>query len=238
MHPHLTYDLFGKEVELAHKMGISVAAYYCLQFNNQVVLNHPDWGWVNDKGEQQRQRWYMACMDSPYREIVLGMMDEIFSRYEVDQLFVDVFGIQFWAYHSYGKEPFCYCPHTVAGWEHDHPGDPYREGFKTREGWELRYQWQQKRSMNDLLDSIIAIVHRYRPRTLISLNGGPEQFPNDIMQRWISFTTNLSSPAPAFPSARSWLAAGDVRITKRGSSLSSVISIPTPGPCRAFRPTR
>ena len=183
MHPHLTYDLFGKEVELAHKMGISVAAYYCLQFNNQVVLNHPDWGWVNDKGEQQRQRWYVACMDSPYREVVLEMMNEIFSRYEIDQLFVDVFGIQFWAYHSYGKEPFCYCPHTVAAWERDHPGAPYREGFKTREGWEQRYQWQQKRSMNDLLDSIISVVHKYHPRTLISLNGGPEQFPNDIMQK-------------------------------------------------------
>ncbi len=183
VHPHLTYDLFGKEVELAHKMGISVAAYYCLQFNNQVVINHPDWGWVNEQGEQQRQRWYLVCMDSPYREIVLGMMDEIFSRYPVDQLFLDVFGIQFWDYHSHGKDPFCYCPHTVAAWDKDHPGDPYREGFKTREGWERRYQWQEKRSMNDLLDAIIGIAHRHRPQTLISLNGGPEQFPNDIMQK-------------------------------------------------------
>jgi len=183
VHPHLTYDLFGKEVELAHKMGISVAAYYCLQFNNQAVLNHPDWGWINDKGEQQRQLWYTVCMDSPYHEIVLGMMNEIFSQYEVDQLFLDVFGIQFWAYHSYGKEPFCYCPHTVAAWEHDQPEDPYREGFKTRQGWEQRYQWQQKRTMDDFLDSVIGIVHKYRPQTLISLNGGPEQFPNDIMQK-------------------------------------------------------
>ena len=182
-HPHLTFDLVGKEVELAHKMGISVVAYFCLQFNNQIVLNHPDWGWVNEKGEQQRERWYMPCMDSPYREIVLGMMNEIFSRYDIDQLFVDVFGIQFWKYHSHGIDPFCFCRYTEAAWDKDHPGDPYREGFKTREGWERRYQWHQKRSMNDLLDAIIGIVHKYRPQTLISLNGGPEQFPNEIMQK-------------------------------------------------------
>jgi len=182
-HPHLDYDLFGKEVDLAHKLGMSVVAYYCLQFNNQIVLNHPDWGWVNEKGEQQRQRWYLTCMDSPYREYVLGMMDEIFSRYDIDQLFVDVFGIQFWIYHSEGTDPFCYCKYTEAAWDKDHPGDSYREGLKTREGWERRYQWLQKRSMNDLLDAIISFVHKYRPNTLISLNGGPEQFPNDIMQK-------------------------------------------------------
>ncbi len=182
-HPHLTYDLFGKEVELAHKLGMSVVAYYCLQFNNQIVLNHPDWGWVNEKGEQQKARWYITCMDSPYRQYVLGMMNEIFSRYPIDQLFVDVFGVQFWFYHSDGKDPFCYCPHTISTWDKEHPGDPYREGFKTREGWERRYAWHQKRSMNEMLDSIISIVHQHSPKTLISLNGGPEQFPNDIMQK-------------------------------------------------------
>ncbi len=183
VHPHLTYDLFGKEVDLAHKTGISVAAYYCLHFNNQVVLNHPDWGWVDEHGEQHRERWYMACLDSPYRQIVLGMMDEIFSTYEVEQLFLDTFGTQIWNYHSHGINPFCFCPYTVAAWDQEHPGDPYRAGFNTREGWERRYHWLERRSMNDLLDAIIAIVRKHRPGTLISLNGGPEQFPNDIMQK-------------------------------------------------------
>jgi hypothetical protein len=182
-HPHLTYDLFGKEVETAHKLGMSVVAYYCLQFNNQIVLNHPDWGWINQKGEQQRARWFITCMDSPYRQYVLGMMNEIFSRYPIEQLFIDVFGVQFWFYHSDGKDPFCYCKHTEAAWEKDHPGDCYREGFKTRDGWTRRYDWHQKRSMNDLLDTCVAIVHKHNPGTLISLNGGPEQFPNDIMQK-------------------------------------------------------
>jgi len=52
-HPHLTYDLFGKEVSLARKAGMSTVAYYSLQFNNQIVLTHPDWGWVDEKANSR-----------------------------------------------------------------------------------------------------------------------------------------------------------------------------------------
>lgn len=185
-HPHLHYDLFGTEVAEARKRNMSVTAYYCLQFNNQIVLNHPDWGWVNEKGEQQMFRWYITCLDSPYRQYVLGMMNEIFSKYDVDELFLDIFGIQFVVYHSSGRSPFCFCKYTEDAWNREHPGDPYREGFRTREGWERRYQWHQKRTMTDMLDEIIAITRRHRPKLLISLNGGPESFPDNIMQK-VSF---------------------------------------------------
>ncbi len=185
-HPHLNYDLFGKEVKIARQLGMSVVCYYSLQFNNQCVLRHPDWGWVNEMGEQQRMRWYMTCLDSPYRKYVLDMMREIFSRYEVDELFLDIFGIQFHVFHSTGKSPFCFCKYTEEAWEKDNPGDPYRPGFNTREGWEKRYQWHQRRTMSDMLDEILQTIRRQRPGVLISLNGGPEAFPNDIMQK-VSF---------------------------------------------------
>ena len=34
-----------------------------------------------------------------------------------------------------------------------------------------------------MLDEIIARARKHRPNLLVSLNGGPESFPNDIMQR-------------------------------------------------------
>ena len=194
-HPRLTYDLFGKEVETAHKLGMSVIAYYSLEWNNQIVLSHPDWGWVNDKGEQQRFRWFVACLDSPYREYVLNMIDELASRYAIDQLFLDVFGTQVYQYHAQGLNPFCYCKYTEAAWEKDHSGNPYREGLRTEEGWRQRYQWVEDRTTREILDSIIAALRRHRPNALISLNGGPQAFPYDVMQR-TNFTASepLSSP--------------------------------------------
>lgn len=187
-HPNLKVDNFGLEVSLAKKAGISSVCYYSLQFNNQMVLSHPDYGWTNEQGELQRWdgRWYVTCLDSPYRQYVLAMMDEIFSRYEIRELFLDIFGIQFAAYHSSGRSPFCFCKHTEAAWNKDHPGDPYREGFKTPEGYEVRYKWHQQRSMTDILDQIIATARKHRPDLLVSLNGGPESFPDDIMKK-VSF---------------------------------------------------
>jgi hypothetical protein len=185
-HPHLEGDLFGKEVKIARKLGMSVTCYYSLQFNNQCVLAHPDWGWVNAKGEQERMRWYMTCLDTPYRQYVLGMMKELFSRYEIDELFLDIFGIQFHVFHSSGRDPFCYCKHTEEAWNREHPNDAYRAGFATREGWDRRYQWHQARTMSTMLDEVMAIARQHRPQALISLNGGPEAFPDDVMQK-VSF---------------------------------------------------
>ena len=187
-HPRLTNDFFGEEVRLAREQGISAIAYYSLQYNNQVVFNHPDWAWVDEQGVKQRRRmrWFLPCLDSPYRQYVLGMMDEIFSRYEVDELFLDTYGIQFHEYLGQGINPFCFCKYTEAAWDRDHPGDPYREGFKTTEGWYARYEWHKKRTLIDMLDEIIAAVRKHRPRALISLNGGPEIQPNEVMQR-VSF---------------------------------------------------
>ena len=191
-HPRLDRDLFGTEVALAHQLGISACAYYCLQFNNQSVLAHPDWAWVNEKGDLERWTlgdqpyWYMTCLDGPYRQYVLRMIDEIFARYAPAELFIDIFGMQFILYNGSGRSPFCFCKYTEEAWNREHPGDPYREGFHTPEGWESRYRWHQKRSMTDMLDEILAAARKHRPDLVVSLNGGPESFPDDVMQR-VSF---------------------------------------------------
>ena len=187
-HPNLNFDLFGTECSLARKAGISATCYYSLQFNNQCAIAHPDWAWTNEDGSEQHfyGRWHVMCLDSPYRQYVLSMMEEIFSRYEVDELFLDIFGIQFEMYNRNGINPFCFCRHTQEAWKKDFPDDPYAEGFKTREGWERRFKWHQRRTMTDMLDQVIATARKHRPDLLVSLNGGPEAFPDDIMQR-VSF---------------------------------------------------
>jgi hypothetical protein len=187
-HPNLKFDLFGTECDLARKAGISVTAYLSLQFNNQCAIAHPDWAWTTEDGAEQRfyGRWHILCLDSPYRQYVLAMMEEIFSRYEVDELFLDIFGIQFEMYNRNGINPFCFCRYTQEAWAADFPDDPYRDGLKTREGWQKRFEWHRRRTMTEMLDSVIAIARRHRTNILVSLNGGPEAFPDDIMQR-VSF---------------------------------------------------
>ena len=143
---------------------------------------------MNEQGERQRWdgRWNIPCLDTPYRQYVLGMIDEIFARYPVDELFLDIFGIQFVAYEGSGRNPFCFCKYTEEAWNREHPGDPYRAGFSTREDWVRRYRWHQQRSMVDMLDEIIGTARKDRPNALIALNAGPEVFPDAVQQR-VSF---------------------------------------------------
>jgi hypothetical protein len=188
-HPSLEGDLFGRELEAAHRHGLAVCAYYCLQLNEQCVRSHPDWAWINERGEAERVRWHFTCMDSPYRDYVLGMVTEIVARYPIEELFLDVFGQQF-AYYSNGERGlFCFCRHTEEAWNRDHPGDPYRPGFFSRDGWLARYRWHEKRTMIDLLDSIRSIVGTGRPGMLLSVNGGPEAFSAEVLER-VDFVYN------------------------------------------------
>ncbi|HLV87820.1 MAG TPA: alpha-amylase family protein [Candidatus Sulfotelmatobacter sp.] len=185
-HPHLKGDFFGEEVKTARKLGMSVVCYYSLQFNNQAVLTHPDWGWVNAEGEQQRFRWLVTCLDTPYRQYVIAMIKELFTRYEIDELFVDIFGIQFQLYNSEGRDPFCYCKHTEIAWNSSHPGDSYRDGFSARKGRDARYKWHQQRTTSQMLDEILSAARAHRPDLTVSLNGGPETFTDDVMKK-VSF---------------------------------------------------
>jgi hypothetical protein len=118
-HPNLKFDLFGTECALARKAGISVICYYSLQFNIQCAVTHPDWAWTSEDGKEQRfyGRWHVMCLDSPYRQYVLSMMEEIFARYEVDELFLDIFGIQFDMFNRNGISPFCFCRYTQEAWK-------------------------------------------------------------------------------------------------------------------------
>lgn len=183
-HPNLHYDLFGEEIKVAHERGLSVLAYYCLQFNNQAVMAHPDWAWVNAKGEPIRVRWYQTCLDTPYRHYALRMLDEICSHYEFEELFIDAYGRQINAYHS-GEinDPFCYCKYTEEAWNREHPGDPYREGMKTAEGWEKRYRWLVKRATLDMIDEINHTARKHRPNLIIAVNGGPIRQDAALMPR-------------------------------------------------------
>ncbi|MGH7171041.1 MAG: beta-galactosidase trimerization domain-containing protein, partial [Gemmataceae bacterium] len=53
----------------------------------------------------------------------------------------------------------------------------------------------QKRTMTGMLDEIIAVARKHRPDILVSLNGGPESFPDEVMQR-VDFIYAEPLPCP------------------------------------------
>ena len=197
-HPHLQGDLFGTEVDLAHKNGLSAIGYYALGWDNEAGLRHPDWIWTGEQRQQQQRRhywWYVPCLDSPYRQYVLGMIEEIFSNYEIDELWLDDYGIKFGEFYGTGNSPLCFCGYTEEAWNQEHPDDLYRAGMNSRDGWVRRLRWHEKRIMLDFLDEVIALGRRLRPNCLIVLNATPETLPDEIQQK-IGFVFSETRATP------------------------------------------
>ncbi len=197
-HPHLEGDLFGTEVDLAHKNGLSTIGYYALGWDNMAGLRHPDWIWRDERGLQQHEwhyGWYVPCLDSPYRQFVLGMLEEVFSNYEIEELWLDDYGIKFGEFYGSGANPLCFCGYTEDAWNREHPGDPYRAGMNDREGWVSRLKWHEKRIMIDFQDEVIALGRKLRPNCLILLNASPEVLP-DVIQEKIGFNFSETHTTP------------------------------------------
>jgi hypothetical protein len=197
-HPHLEGDLFGTEVDLAHQNGLSAIGYCALGWDNQAGLNHPDWIWRDDQERQEHgwgYAWYIPCLDSPYRQYVLGMLEEIFTNYPNDELWLDDYGVKFHQFYWSNKSPLCFCGYTEAAWNREHPDDPYRAGLNDRDGWVRRLKWHEKRIMIDFQDEVIALGRKLRPNCLILLNSSPQVLPDEIQLK-IGFVFSEMMPTP------------------------------------------
>src|SRR5690606_41004944 len=89
VHPHLNFDMFGQTVEECHKLGIGVTAYFNVGLDHEMARQHRDWTLVNEEGQvifgdRTANFFRMMCINSPYRDYMLGMIREVVERYPVD----------------------------------------------------------------------------------------------------------------------------------------------------------
>ena len=99
IHPHLTRDLLGEQIEAAHRYGINVPAYITVVWNERLGEMHPEWRQVRRDGTPAgrapvgplaKYSWHWLCLNSPYTDYVSAIADEVLSSYPVDGLFFDI----------------------------------------------------------------------------------------------------------------------------------------------------
>ncbi len=107
-------DYVGEMIELCHKNGIAVQAYFSQNFDNWAYENHPDWRMINCDGLNSREKmdYYNATMFSKgryglvcpnneeYRKYVQACLTEMTENYDFESIFLDM---PFWP-------EVCYCP--------------------------------------------------------------------------------------------------------------------------------
>lgn len=95
MHPHLHFDMFGQIVEECGKLGIGVTAYFNVGLDHEMARKHRDWTIVNKEGQilygdRTANFFRNMCLNSGYRDYMLGMIREVADRYpSVEGFFLD-----------------------------------------------------------------------------------------------------------------------------------------------------
>ncbi|MCX6984610.1 MAG: alpha-L-fucosidase [Lentisphaerae bacterium] len=93
-HPSLKYDLFGKLADACKRKGIALTAYLNGGISNEEGLRHREWTTLYFDGREYREPRFTPyvrtmCYNSPYRDHLIAMVEEIARNYPVAGFFID-----------------------------------------------------------------------------------------------------------------------------------------------------
>lgn len=93
-YPYMKGDMLGDIVGECHKEGIGVAAYFNVGLDHEMARKRRDWTVVNKDGQviwgdRTGNFFRLMCLNSGYKDYLLGMIREVVERYPVDGVFLD-----------------------------------------------------------------------------------------------------------------------------------------------------
>ncbi len=105
MHPGLSFDLLGAEIEAAHEIGVKTPVYLSAGLDEKMARRHPEWlrrGDPSDAVGWNRPGYHEFCMNSPYLDYLLAQIEEVVRNYDCDGIFLDIVGVR-----------TCYCQNCI-----------------------------------------------------------------------------------------------------------------------------
>ncbi len=97
VHPGLSFDLLGSQVEACRRRGIKTYAYYCVTWDNYLAEQRPEWlVWKRDRTTylptfDQPPSWTALCLtNEDFVQLVLDHSREIVTSYELDGIWYDM----------------------------------------------------------------------------------------------------------------------------------------------------
>jgi hypothetical protein len=175
-------DLFGEAAAEARKRGMRILAYYSSFIDQSAGSKHLDWQVKQRDGRSAdswaAQRWHdYCCLNTPYRDFMLGQISELCQNYKPDGIWLDVF------------EPIttenCFCPSCQAKYRTETHGGSI---FDTQDP-----RWFQS-CHAQLLGEINTLIKGINPDCVLGQNTGvrhPDYDPSD------DFFTREAFTAPA-----------------------------------------
>ncbi|MFC1713992.1 beta-galactosidase trimerization domain-containing protein [Candidatus Poribacteria bacterium] len=96
-------NILGEVIDLCHKNDIAVSVYASLIYDTWAYRNNPDWKIIDLNGNpvSERSRYGVCCPNSPYRNYIVSLAEEICTNFDFEGIRFDM---TFWP-------NICYCPH-------------------------------------------------------------------------------------------------------------------------------
>lgn len=157
IHPHLSFDLLGAQIEAAHEIGVKTPVYLSAGLDEKLARRYPQWLIRNEQeqlnwaGDFMTPGYHQFCMNTPYLDVLVQQVEEVVKNYDADGIFLDIVGVR-----------ECYCQYCVT--DIRKRGSDPRNLQDMRKMWEETYARYAKR-MNET-------VHAIKPGLPVFHNGG------------------------------------------------------------------
>ncbi|MGI5817930.1 MAG: alpha-amylase family protein [Armatimonadota bacterium] len=157
VHPELTTDLLGRQIEACHARDILVPIYITVEWDLYSSRRHPEWCMVDPEGCFMGTKPFEAgfyrrlCKNSPYVDFLAEHTEEVLTRFDCDGFFFDIVHAQ----------P-CACRHCIEGMLSEGL-DPERPEDRQSYALDVLLRFQERMS---------ALVREHAPDALIFYNSG------------------------------------------------------------------
>ena len=100
IHPSLTFDLLGAQIEAAHAIGVNTPVYISAGLDEKEARRRPEW-LIRDANDNTNwaDTWLKAgyhqfCMNTPYLDVLVRQIEEVVTNYDTDGIFLDIVGVR------------------------------------------------------------------------------------------------------------------------------------------------
>lgn len=157
MHPGLSFDLLGAQLEACREAGVNAPVYISAGFDEKDYDRHPEWRWIPSKdsedvlGYHNETHFHHLCFNTPYLDALCSQVEEVMEKYNPCGIFLDII-----------SPKICYCERCLsdmkaAGLDSDNYEDCKKFSIIT---------------FNKYADAINASVRKYSDTATIFHNSG------------------------------------------------------------------
>lgn len=156
MHPNLSFDLLGAQLEACREIGVRAPVYISAGFDEKDANEHHDW-LLRNKNDYDKEPdfshpgYHLMCLNTPYLDKLLAEIEEVMQIYNPCEIFLDIL-----------DERMCWCDKcradmTALGLDFNSDDDVREFG---------------KKVYRNYLDKVEAVIHKCNPSTSIFHNFG------------------------------------------------------------------